>query len=65
MESSADRVKAMDDTRAVVSKYFSDSNAFPFSRSFETWETDKIIQVNFYHQQNTDIFVELEHNFNC
>ena len=45
LASSAERVDAMESTRKVVNKYYTDENAFPFSRSFETWETDKIIQV--------------------
>ena len=45
LASSAERVDAMESTRKVINKYYTDENAFPFSRSFETWETDKIIQV--------------------
>ncbi|KAF6020795.1 PTCHD3 [Bugula neritina] len=48
LESSTVSVEAMDDTRKVVGNYFTDDEVFPFSRSFENWETDKIIQMELY-----------------
>lgn len=42
---SAEGVQAMDDTRAIVVKYYTVEQAFAYSRSYENWETDKIIQV--------------------
>lgn len=45
MSTSAERIKAMDDTRNQVTNYYTPAKAFVFSTSFETWETDKIIQV--------------------
>ena len=45
MSSSVERVEAMESIRELVKKYYTDNKSFPFSRSFQTWETDKIIQV--------------------
>ncbi|XP_067946636.1 patched domain-containing protein 3-like [Watersipora subatra] len=48
LKNSKVKVKAMDDTRAVVKQFYTDDQAFIFSRDFETWETDKVIQQELY-----------------
>ena len=46
MDSTQTEVKAMDDLREKIEGVYSDDLAFPYSRFYLGWETNKVLEVH-------------------